>query len=112
MDIATRLSGQSETHIRSPGQRSRVENAAVRIADLDAAMLADIQRYTALVDQARRIIAQIPQPKFREVLTLRYLCGHSWKTISDELDYADEKSVFRVHGFALLAAEKIFQNTT
>ena len=69
----------------------------------------------ALVRQAQDVIRQIPQARFREVLTLRYLCGHTWRTISDEMDYADGKSVFRVHGWALQAADavlKIFPGNT
>ena len=106
-DMAVRLSGQSETHIRTPGARSMVENAAIRLADLDSSMQEEISQYMALVEQARQIIKEIPQERFREVLTLRYLCGHTWKTISDEMDYSGEKSVYKVHGWALQAAQKI-----
>lgn len=107
MEMATKLGGQSEVHVRSPSVRSQVETAAIRLADLDSDMQRDVQRYMELVKEARRIIRQIPQEKFREVLTLRYLCGHSWRTISDEMDYNGEKSVYRVHGYALAAAQKI-----
>lgn len=116
MDMATRLSGAgSETHIRTPGNRFPVETAAINLADLGNTMDADLQKYTALVRKAQDVIRQIPQARFREVLTLRYLCGHTWRTISDEMDYADGKSVFRVHGWALQAADavlKIFPGNT
>ena len=108
MDVATRLSGAgSDTHIRSPNARSSVEMAAVRMADLDSALNAQSEEYVRLIEEARGIIQQIPQPRFREVLTLRYLCGYSWRTIADEMAYDDPKSVFRVHGYALEIAGKI-----
>jgi len=113
LELGTRLGGAgSETHIRSPGVRSPVETAGIRLADLDTELQSEAERYLALVAEARALISKIPQERFREVLTLRYICGHSWRTVSDDMDYADSKSVFRVHGYALKAAEKYFENTT
>ena len=112
MAIATSMGSTSETNIRSNTKRSRVETAGVLMADLTADLQSELAQYTAIVTEARSLISKIPQQRFRDVLTLRYLCNHSWKTISDEMDYADPKSVYRVHGFALKAAEKYFVNTT
>ena len=111
-DMAVSLRGMSQNGIRSPSRRSRVEDAGVRIADLEAALNERAMAYNDLVERAQRIIDQIPQMKFREVLTLRYLCGHSWRTVSDEMDFEDPKSVYRVHGLALMAAKKIYEDTT
>ena len=115
-EIATSAHGMSQNGIRSPSARSRVESAGVSMADLEADLDASKSKYEAIVMQGQEIIRRIPQQRFREVLTLRYLCGHSWKTISDEMDFSDPKSVFRVHGLALLAAQKIISgippNTT
>ena len=109
MEMATRMGGQSESGIKSPNVSSQVESAAIRIADLDADLQADVKRYQDLVHQARKLIQQIPQEKFREVLTLRYLCNRPWKAIKALMGYDGDKSVFRVHGYALAAAEKILQ---
>ena len=116
-EMATKLSGPgAEQHIRSPNVHSGVENAGVRLADLENDLQAQADKYISQIGEARQIINQLPQARFREVLTLRYLCGHTWRTISDEMDYADEKSVFRVHGRALQAADAILKtfltNTT
>lgn len=115
-EVATGIHGMSQNGIRSPSKRSRTETAGISMADLETNLGASRAKYEAIVNQAREIIRQIPQQKFREVLTLRYLCGHSWRTVSDEMRFRDPKSVFRVHGLALLAAEKIFSgippNTT
>ena len=111
-DMAVSLRGMSQSGIRSPSRRSRVEDAGIRIADLETALNERARAYNELVERAQRIIDQIPQMKFREVLTLRYLCGHSWRTVSDEMDFKDPKSVYRVHGLALMAAKKFFEDTT
>lgn len=114
-EVATRLSGVSEVHIRSTDMHSPTEMAGVNLADLDSQMQEEAQRYLEIERKARWVIDHIPQQRFREVLTLRYICCHSWKTISDEMEYQDEKSVYRVHGWALQAAEKILAippNTT
>ena len=108
-DIASRMSGSSEVYVRSIEKRSQVENVAVHLVDLVDDLAEEEQKYARIDREAREVIAQIPQPRFREVLTLRYICGHSWKTIRDEMDYVGEKSVYKVHGWALLEAGKILR---
>jgi hypothetical protein len=86
---------------------SPTEDVALHLADLGHDLDEEEAKYTAIVKEAKWVIEQIHQERFREVLTLRYICGHSWKTIRDEMDYAGEKSVYKVHGWALLEAGKI-----
>jgi hypothetical protein len=112
IDMATRLGGMSEVRIRSTGQRSAVESAAVNLADLSEEMIKEAEKYQALIRKAEKVISKIPQSKFRDVLHLRYLCGHTWRTISDEMDYSNPKSVYTVHGYALAAAEKVLKTLT
>ena len=86
---------------------SRVESGAVGIVDLMRDMDKKQAEYAALIKKAEDLIDKIPQEKFRMILTLKYICGHSWKLLRDEMDYADEKSVFRCHGYALKALQKV-----
>lgn len=112
-EVVTGNHGMSETGIRSPSDRSRVETAGITMVDLDAKFDACQRFYEQIVIDAQELIKRLPQIRFREVLTLRYLCGHSWRTISDEMEFNDPKSVYRVHGLALLAVQKIIgQDTT
>lgn len=111
-EMATRMSGISDVKIRSTDMHSPTEDAATRLADLSRELDEEEARYTALVQEAQKVIDHLPQEKFRQVLTLRYLCGHSWKTIWDEMDYHGEKSVYRVHGWALQAAQQWIPNDT
>ena len=112
-EMATRLSGMGETAIRSTDIRSPTETAGIHLADLSRDLDEDERRYTEIVREARALIAKIQQSKFREVLTLRYICCHGWKRISEEMQYTGEKSVYVVHGWALKAAEQYLpENST
>ena len=86
---------------------SRVEAAAMGIFDATRALQEQEKEFVHLIQQAEKIIASVPQEKYRQILTLRYLAGWTWKSISDELRYEDSKSVFKAHGYALREAQKI-----
>ena len=108
-DMSAKLGGVSDVKIQVTEMRSPTEDAAVHLADLLQEIDEQEKKYLEIVKEARWVIEQIPQERFREVLTLRYICRHSWKTIWDEMDYRSEKSALHVHGYALKAAEKILQ---
>jgi hypothetical protein len=61
----------------------------------------------AIISRAERVIKQIPQEKYRQILEYKYLCGKSFRWISDELDYTDPNSIYRAHGWALKEAQKV-----
>ena len=86
---------------------SMVETGAVAIVDLMAELDAKEKEYTAVVKKAEGLISKIRQEKFRKILTLRYITGCSWKIIRDEMEYKDEKSVYRCHGYALRELQKV-----
>ena len=77
------------------------------IFDATRALEAQANEYLQTIRKAEAVIAKIPQERYREILNYRYLCGWSWRSISDELRYSDEKSVYRAHGYALEAAQEI-----
>ena len=86
---------------------SRVEAAAMGIFDATAELEKQAAEFLAIVRNAEALIARIPQDKYRQILTLRYLAGWSFRSISDELRYEDPKSVYRAHGWALSEAQKV-----
>ena len=106
-ELATSIS-VNLTGMPSGGQQgaSRVETGAIGIVDLMAGLEQKAREYTALIVQAEQMLEKIPQDNFRKVLTLRYMLGYSWKTILDEMEYKDEKSVYRCHGYALKELQK------
>ena len=86
---------------------SRVEAAAMGIFENTKRLEQEAEQFVRIIQQAEQVIRQIPQEKYRDILTFRYLCGWSWKSITDELRYNDPKSVYRAHGWALQAAQNI-----
>jgi len=101
------MGGMSETNIRSPGNRSRVESAALRLVELDEAMGEAAEHYADLMEQAQEILSQVENTRHYEVLSYRYVCGMSWKQVAEKMGYTGLKSVFQVHGWALMEAQKI-----
>lgn len=89
------------------GATSRVETAAVNIVDLTTALDVKEAEYVQLIQKAEQLIDRIPQFKFRQVLTLHYLAGMTMKSVSDEIGYKDEKSVYRARGYALRELQKL-----
>ena len=91
---------------------SRVELAAIGMADAMTALQGEISKYMAIISDAEQVISQVRSEKFRRILTLRYICGWSLKSVSDELKYSDENSIYRAHGFALRDAQYILDYYT
>lgn len=94
-----------------PGNRnrsaSRVELAAIGAVDVFQDLLSQQREFAAIVARAEHVIKMIKQEKYRQILNYRYLCGWSFKSISDELKYNDPNSVYRAHGWALHEAQVI-----
>ena len=86
---------------------SRVEMAAIGAVDVLRDLIAQQREYMAIIARAEQIIRAVPQEKYRKILNLRYICGLSFRSISDELEYNDPNSVYRAHGWALSEAQKI-----
>ena len=92
------------------GAGSRVEAAAIGMVDLECDLRAKIDDFSRLVNEAREFIEKIPQARYRAILSLKYLSGWSWGSISDELHYKDRNSVYRAHGWALKELGRVMEN--
>jgi hypothetical protein len=86
---------------------SRVEMAAIGKVDVLRDLVDQQKEYMAIIARAEDIIRQVPQEKYRLILTYMYLLGKSPKWISDELEYNDPNSVYRAKGWALWEAQQI-----
>ena len=86
---------------------SRVELAACGAVDALMGLEDKRAAYMAIIARAEAVIDKIPQDKYRKLLTYRYLCQWSFRSISDELHYNDPNSIYRAHGWALAEAQKI-----
>ena len=101
---------RTDTPVIASKGASRVEMAAVGIVDSLGSLDANLRAYEAIVRDAEKLIAKMPQENYRRLLTLRYLCGMSFRSISDEMRYTDRNSVYRAHGWALMEFGKVLNN--
>lgn len=106
-DLGLSLGGSSGVIENKNRGTSRVELAACGAVDALSALMDKKREYMAIISRAEAIIEQIPQERYRQILTYRYLCQWSFRSISDELQYNDPNSVYRAHGWALTEAQKI-----
>ena len=94
--------------VRNPDRsRSRVEIAACGATDASMSINEQQRELMAIIAQAEALIRKVPQQRYRDILTYRYICGKSLRWISDELDYTDPNSIYRAHGWALKEAQKV-----
>lgn len=104
LSISSRISGMPGNQNKGA---SRVEMAAINAVDVLRDLDDQKAHFMAIIARAEQVIRQIPQDKYRRILNLRYLCGWSFRSISDELEYNDPNSVYRAHGWALHEAQVI-----
>ena len=106
-DIGLSIGGSSGVIGNKQKGTSRVELAAIGAVDVFRELYDQQKEYMAIIARAEQIIRNIPQERYRQILNYRYLCGWSFRSISDELAYKDQNSVYRAHGWALREAQRI-----
>lgn len=106
-DMIGGVSARLSPIVTTKNNHSRVEDIALNLAEIEGDITDRMFIYTEQIKRATAIVAQLRSYRQRQVLTLRYLCGHTWKTITDEMGYSEPKSVYRMHGWALISAQKI-----
>ena len=107
-DLAQSIGAKmSSTVVQTSGNSSKTETAAIGLYEMTKLLEEKEKEYCETIKKAEELIAKIRQDKFRDILTYRYLCNWSWKSIRDQLGYKDEKSVFRCHGYALRELQKV-----
>lgn len=89
---AERISGTKE--------RSPMENAIVKLVDLEHEIDADIDRLVDLKRELMFFISDIGEPSYRLLLELRYLEGRNWEEIAKIMG-CNLRWIYRLHGKAL-----------
>lgn len=85
-------------------QRSPMENAVVKLIDLEHEINDDIDRLVDLKRELNEFISEIDNHAYRIVLELRYLNGNTWEEVSAVMGY-DLRWIYRLHGKALNEVE-------
>ncbi len=89
---AVRLSGTS--------RHSNVETYVLELIEVHAELQKEIARLRKKAQAAARIIATLPDDRYRAVLQLRYLCALDWQEIADRLHFS-LRWVHKLHNGAL-----------
>lgn len=92
--------------VQSSGGRGSVEALAIQVADGKDRIAQRISRLVAAKDEARELIAKLPEGPEHSVLVQRYILLHSWERTAVELGYS-YRHVIRLHGEALRQLREI-----
>ena len=85
--------------------KSSMENAVVKILDLENEINADIDRLVDLKREILEAIHQVSNMNYQLLLEMRYVSGKSWDEVAMAMGY-DPRTVFRMHGKALKKVEE------
>jgi len=107
------LAAKTTAHIQAERvsetkQRSQMENAIMKLIDLEHEIDADIDRLVDLKREMASFIDKLENPYYSMLLELRYLGGRTWENVADIMDY-DVRWIYRLHGKALKEAERLLK---
>lgn len=84
----------------------RLESILVKICDYQHEVDGDIDRMIAMKKEIEAVIELVPQQSFRSLLKMRYVHFMTWEMIAVQMNLSI-RSVYRVHGKALVEVAKI-----
>ena len=99
-ELARSVSVSPGEYTGGNGPGDPVGRGAAKIADLEAELQADIERYTKLHREISAVIVRVPDSRYVELLTRRYIRGQTWELIADEMYYS-RKRIWELHKLAL-----------
>ena len=85
------------------------------LADLETRLSEEHREALERERAVSSFLSRLPDASHREVLTLRYVHCLRWPQIREELEkaglYYEERQIYRIHGNALQAARRLWQDT-
>ncbi len=103
---AEKTTAEIKERVRSNKAKDTLEIAVARIVDLENEYSADVKRSIALRAKIIDEINQLADSRYRQVLIHRYVEHKDWTTIARLMNY-NIRTVFKLHGHALQAFEKM-----
>lgn len=79
----------------------KIGKTVARLVDTKNEIISMIDRLLTLKKEIEGVIAELENPKYSQILTLRYINGQKWENIAQITNYS-YKQVCRLHGKALL----------
>ena len=104
-DLATKATTTISDTPGSPNRNiHKMEDAIVKITDLEDEINADIQELISLKADIMHTIKRVSNRQQRTILEKRYLCFETWEQISVDMSYSIQHT-FRLHDKALEAID-------
>lgn len=91
--------------VNGPKTRSPMENAIVKIIDLENQIDAEIDELVDYKVEIFKLISSIKNQSYRMLLEIRYLDNRTWEEVSEIMGY-DLRWIYRLHGRALKEADQ------
>ena len=104
--ITASLDGEQVSRTRNV---TSLEDTIIRLMEEEESLNAAIDRMVDLKREVSGVLKQIDDTDCQLLLELRYLCYRSWEEIA-EVMHMHIRTVYKVHGRALLKVEAILQN--
>ena len=92
------------------GGGSFMEDAIIRIVDMEQDISAELGRLVILKAEIAEVIGQVENLEAQVVLEMRYLCYKKWEEIMEAMS-CSERTVLRWHKEGLKAIESILKST-
>ena len=77
-------------------------DVVARIVDAERELDAQIDRMLALKAEIQETISRVGDERMRVLLELRYLNGHTWEDVAEEMHYTT-RNIYNLHAAALKA---------
>lgn len=103
-----RLTSMTPTYAGEAVQREGDPHKFDRLAELDATINRRIDQLVDTKQEIIDVIAQVPDSRYRTLLTERYTAFKTWEQIAVDMNYSFRWTM-RVHGQALLAIAPIIE---
>lgn len=101
-EIATSITPRYDAQPSGGGSGgSKPERYAIKVLELDEELRAWDAEYAATVREIERAISALPDGRWRDVLTYRYLNFWAWARIAREMHYSRDY-VMRLHADAMV----------
>lgn len=96
-----------------PGSVSRDvtkrERAIAKVIDLEKEIDSQIDELVDAKREIMQLIEQVPKKEYKLLLEMRYVNLYTWEKIAEQMDITI-RHVYRLHGSALLEADKVWVN--
>ncbi|MCQ4922212.1 DUF1492 domain-containing protein [Tissierella carlieri] len=99
-----------EERVCSTKKQSPLEEAMVKLIDLEHEINDDIDKLLDIKKQIAEDISSLENENYRMILELRYVALMKWEDIAETMDY-DLRWVYRMHGKALKEFDKPLKAT-